>query len=84
MYEAEMTVKEYRRIIDLLIDLSMDAEGYPLMDCQNDEVIEKCTIIREMIDVLMDVPERRAKWILDGGWKKFSKCDIRMTDSQIK
>ena len=69
MYADDMTVKDYKKILDRIIKLSFDADGFALDGYYDNDEIEKCKLIREMIEVLMDVPNSRCNWILDEAWR---------------
>ena len=74
----EMTVEDYKEILEFVITLSVDAEGYALDGNYEYDEIEKCIIIREMIEVLNDVPRRRADWILNEKWREWEERRKRL------
>ena len=65
-----MTIEDYEKIYDIIIALSMDADGYSLDGSFDNDEVEKCKLIREMIECIEDVPKGRTEWILDGLWKQ--------------
>ena len=53
-----MTIQDYEKIYDSIVDLSFDAEGLGGDD------VEKADLIIEMIECLEDVPLRKANLVL--------------------
>ena len=47
----------------------------------NNEV-EKCKLIRKMVECIEDVPKGRTEWILDGNWKKRLPKEMWYQDRQ--
>lgn len=65
-----MTLEDYEKLYDIILAVSFDADGYSLDGSFDNDEIEKCQLIRNMIECLDDVPKGRTEWILDGLWKK--------------
>ena len=60
--EDKMTVKDYEKLYDMIVDMSFDAENINL-DNFTDEDIEKARWTKEMFTTLGDVPMGRVWWI---------------------
>ena len=66
---GEMTVKDYKDLLDLVITLSMDAECFSLDGNFDYDEVKKCRVLKKIIEVVNDVPAGRVRWILGGMWK---------------
>lgn len=69
---GEMTVKDYKDLLNLVIDFSMDADCFSLDGNYEYDEIKKCKILEEIIEIINDVPARRVSWILEEKWKKYN------------
>ena len=59
----DMTIESYKAILDAVISLSCDADGYGLFEHISDEDVEKCKWIAAICEVMDDVPKRRMEHI---------------------
>ena len=57
-----MTIKDYEKLYDMILDMSYDTEEFNL-ESFTDEEIEKAKWIKAMFETLEDVPMGRARWI---------------------
>ncbi|MCF2595307.1 hypothetical protein [Pseudoflavonifractor phocaeensis] len=60
-----MTVSDYKKIHDMIIALSIDADGYGLFDRISEEDVEKCKWIAAILETLNDVPLSRVEHIFE-------------------
>ena len=61
----KMTIADYKKIHDMIITLSIDADGYGLFDQISDEDVEKCKWIAAILETLNDVPLTRVEHIFE-------------------
>ena len=73
MKAEEWSVNDYKKLLNIIIDMSMDAECFNLDGNFSNTEIQKCRQIRKMIEVITDVPQRRVDWIIGGKWKEYAK-----------
>lgn len=61
----KMTVADYKKIHDMIVSLSVDADSYGLFNKISDEDVEKCKWIAAILEMLNDVPLTRVEHIFE-------------------
>jgi hypothetical protein len=55
-----MEVEQYRKIYEMILEMSMDADGFNTTDNITEDEIAKCKWISLMLNTITDVPARKA------------------------
>ena len=71
-----MTLEEYKKLYQMVLRLSFDAECFGLFEMIIDRDIEKAKYIRAIIDVMNDVPRGRMLHIMDYKNVEYDSCEI--------
>lgn len=70
------SIQEYKKALEQIIDLSVDADSFGLFDDITEEDIEKAKFFAAIINVLSDVPARRVNHIFSHKKIEFNTCDF--------
>ncbi len=63
-FDCERTpIDMYKRVYDDIVELSIDADAFSLLDCISEEDIEKAKWFYMILDCLTDVPLRRVNLV---------------------
>ena len=73
-FEPVMSVEEYKKIFELISDMSYDIEGFKAYQPLTDDEKEKYKWVFAIRDVLEDIPLRYAEWAVH---KKYLVYDHR-------
>ena len=74
-----MTLEEYKKLYQMVLRLSFDAEGFGLFEMIIDRDIEKAKYIRAILDVMNDVPRGRMLHIMDYKDVEYDSSEILET-----
>ena len=69
--DESLSIESYKSVYDAIVALSVDADGYGLLENISYEDVEKCKWIAAICEVLDDVPRHRMGHIF-----KYCKVDF--------
>ena len=61
--ETLLKVEDYKRVYELILEMSYDVEEFNTLERITEEEIEKCKWIKCIVITLTDVPEERINYI---------------------